>query len=130
MSCLGRDLQGPLFLALHRTTLRIPPSTYFGLYKSYCSISKPVLGIIWLIKTGSAQNLSLTSPFPLFGAVNRGDVENVPGAVVRQCLAAGQLPELSRYRRQGAVQVEVCPSQEYLFMAVNSERKIPHEQAL
>lgn len=41
--------------------------------------------------SGSQFNFSISVGSSLFDAVNREDVENLPGAVVVQCLGAGQL---------------------------------------
>lgn len=63
--------------------------------------------------------------------VNRKNVDNLPGDLVVQCLGASQLPELQQVQETGSSTSGGVPlTVKYLFMAINSERKIPREQAL
>lgn len=50
----------------------------------------------------SQFNFSISIGSSLLGAVNREDVENLPGVVVVQCLAAYQLPELQQVKEAGS----------------------------
>lgn len=79
----------------------------------------------------SQFNFSISIGSSLFGAGSRKDVENPPGDVVVQCLGACQLPELQQVQETGSSTSGGVPlTVKYLFMAINSERKIPHEQTL
>lgn len=81
--------------------------------------------------SGSQFNVSISVGSSLFDAVNREDVEKLPGAVVVQCLGAGQLPELEQVQEMGSNTSGGLPlTGKYLFMAIKSGMKIPHEQTL